>query len=178
MLKTDKIHWEKMVGKSMFRILERIGPKFNFFVFDRGHSVSALVHLTDLDKIVLISQLRGGTNRYEIEIPAGMRDGDEPGEDAVLREVLEEVGYTHVSVEHIRRLVMSPGGCTEEHDIFYITTRSDLKVEEGGGLAEENEEILVDLVDSSLAVSMKNLGQIQDTKTVCALDWFELNRKK
>lgn len=177
MLITDKILWERLVGNSFFRILERIGPKFNFFVFDRGHSVSAIVHLTDVDKIVLISQLRGGTNRFEVETPAGMRDGDEPAKDAVLREVLEEVGYADTSVKHIRHLVMSPGGCTEEHDIFYITTRSDLKVAKGGGLAEENEEILVDLVDVSLAIKMKNLGQIRDAKTVSALDWLELNRK-
>lgn len=177
MLSTDKILWGKKVGKSFFRILERIGPKFNFFVFDRGHSVSAIVHLTDLDKIVLISQLRGGTNRFEIEIPAGMRDGDEDAEIAVLREVLEEVGYTHTSVEHVRHLLMSPGGCTEEHDIFYIKTRSDLRIAKGGGLAEENEEIQVDLFDVNLAIRMKNLGQIKDAKTVSALDWLELNRK-
>ncbi len=176
MLRTDVIRWEKKVGKSFFRILERVGPKFNFFVFDRGHSVSAIVHLTDLDKVVLIRQLRGGTNRLEIELPAGMRDGDELAEPAVLREVLEEVGYAHTSVAHVRHLVMSPGGCTEEHDIFYITTRSDLKVAKGGGLVEENEEIAVDLVGVNVAINMKNSGKIQDAKTVAALDWLELKR--
>jgi ADP-ribose pyrophosphatase len=176
MLKTDRIIWEKKVGGSFFRILERIGPKFNFFVFDRGHAVSAIVHLTDVDKIVLISQLRGGTNRYEIEIPAGMRDGDELAGTAVLREVLEEVGYAHTSIEHIRHLVLSPGGCTEEHDIFYVTTRSDLKVGDGGGLAVENENIASKLLDINVAIEMMRTGKIQDAKTVIALQWLENKR--
>lgn len=176
MKKTDKVLWEEKVGKTPFRILERIGRKFNSFVFDRGNAVSALIYLTDLDQIILIKQYRAGSDRVEIEIPAGMRDGDESAESAVVREVQEETGYGVDKVEHVKHLLMSPGGITEEHDIFYVETNANLKIGMGGGLIEEYEEIEIMYVSKIEAIAMLSRGEIEDAKTVVALQWLEKNK--
>lgn len=176
MKKTDKIRWQTQVGKTMFMILERVGKKYNYYVFDRGNAVSAIVYITDLDKIILVKQYRAGSDRFEIEIPAGMRDGDEAAEDTVVREILEETGYAVDKIEHVKHLLMSPGGITEEHDVFYVETNSNLKVQKGGGLVEEHEEIEIMYVSKAEAVAMTNRGEIEDAKAVVALQWMEKNK--
>lgn len=49
------------------------------------------------EKIPLVRQYRPVIEDYTLEFPAGLRDGDEPPEQAALRELVEEVGLNPVA---------------------------------------------------------------------------------
>lgn len=185
-IQSEAVVWEKRFEHIFFRVLSRLVIRerpdgtvvdpFNFFVFDRGNSVSALIHIVDLDKIILLRQYRAGTNSYLFEMPAGMNDGDEKPETAVTREVMEETGFGFKKITHLMKVFLSPGGYTESSDIFFIQTSMNLKKTEGGGRFEESEEIEIFYVDADEAIRMMHEGLIVDAKTTIALQWLENKR--
>lgn len=139
-------------------------------VMVRPDAVAALVYDTIKEQYIFVSQFRPGANKHILEIVAGTLD--KPGEDPVLameREILEEIGYLTDSSEKINIFYVSPGGTTEKITVFYCEV-SD-QIADGGGLAEENEEI--DLV-------YMNKQEVHDTvfedaKTIIALNWVTKN---
>jgi ADP-ribose pyrophosphatase len=178
--------WKKQIGSNMFKVFSRVVVRmrpdgtivdpFNFFVFDRGNSVSALIHIVDLDKIILLRQYRAGSDSYLFEIPAGMIDGDEKPESAVTREVMEETGFGFKKITHLMKVFLSPGGYTESSDIYFVQTSMNLKKTEGGGRFEESEEIEIFYVGADEAIQMMHEGLIVDAKTIIALQWLENKR--
>ena len=176
MRKGDKVLWRFANKFVFFQVLERVGKHFNWYIFDRGNSVAALILLTDIDKIILIRQYRAGTDSFEFELPAGMLDGNEEPAIAVVREVLEETGFGFKTMKRLFHLKLSPGSYTEESDIFLFKSNLGLKKEKGGGKFEEHEELEVVYVDVNVAIEMKDKGLIADAKTFTALQWLELQR--
>lgn len=53
-----------------------------------------VVVVTNDDKILMVRQYRHAINKTTIELPGGVIDKDENPQDAAIREVLEETGYT------------------------------------------------------------------------------------
>lgn len=176
MKRSDKVVWRFDAGHVFFQVLERVGKKFNWFVFDRGNSVAALILLTDLDKVILIRQYRAGVDSFEVELPAGMCEVNEDPAVAMVREMKEETGFAFKTVKHLFHLKLSPGAYTEESDIFFFKTETSLRVETGGGLVSEGEELEIMYVDVNEAIQMMKTGKIQDAKTVVALQWIENQR--
>ena len=90
---------------------------------DRGDSVAALIHLKDERCFVFTEQFRFPTYDrgpgWLLEVPAGMRDGDEEPAVAMKREVLEELGF-HVAgpMHHLSTFYLSPGGTAERLHLF------------------------------------------------------------
>lgn len=67
---------------------------------------------------------------------------------------------------------MSPGGNTEIITIYYVEV-SD-KIEDGGGLATEHEEIDIIYMDYDEMISTR----FRDAKTIIAINWVKINRNK
>lgn len=65
----------------------------NFYVNEYSDWVNAVV-LTDRNQLVLVKQYRHGTRGFYLEIPAGKLEENETSEEGILREVLEETGFT------------------------------------------------------------------------------------
>lgn len=188
----ESVIWEwkhPFISGLFFRILRRdfIGQKKDglwhsqgiFYVFDRGSSVSAIIHEIDTGTVILVRQYRAGTKNLMVEIPAGMLEENEEPAKAVLREVFEETGYSKFkSMKLLFSLALSPGGYTEISHIFYIQVRSKDKTGTGGGLVEEGEflEILKIPVKDAISMIYPQHGQlpvITDAKSVVALQWLE-----
>jgi ADP-ribose pyrophosphatase len=110
-----------------------------------------------------------------IEVPAGLLDGDTP-EEAIRREAMEETGFRVRDVKFLFKALMSPGAVTEVVHFFHAEVDLSDRVEEGGGLAEEHEdiEVLEVLLDDALA--MIEDGRIIDAKTIMMLQWARLQR--
>lgn len=150
-------------------------------VFERGDAAGALLFNYDSQKVLLIEQFRYPT--YEKgpgwiqEIVAGVIKPDEGPEEAVRREVEEEVGYRVEQLTPIATFYVSPGGTSERIFLYYAEVGNSDRVSDGGGLADENEDIrLVEYSRSDLVQAVAS-GQIQDAKTLIAVQWFQLHCK-
>lgn len=151
----DNAEIETKSGKKIYREL-----------VDRGESVCALVYNPKNNKIILVSQFRVGSNKDMIELVAGMLENGENPIDSISREVLEETGYETKTIEKVTEFYTSPGGSSEKMHLFYVVTGE--KIEKGGGLESENEEI--EIIEMSLS-EFKN-AKFDDAKTIIGQLWY------
>ncbi|WP_318444440.1 ADP-ribose diphosphatase [Photobacterium leiognathi] len=149
-------------------------------MFERGHAAALLPYDPITDEVVLIEQFRvgamaAGCAPWQLEIVAGMIDHqDEPAEDVVKREAVEEAGLTVAELDKVTRYLSSSGGCSEMLDIFVGTVDS---TQAGGihGLAEESEDIRVHVVSREQAYEWVESGKIENAASIIALQWLQLN---
>lgn len=118
--------------------------------------------------------INGNETGYLIEACAGLLDADNP-EDCIRRETEEETGFKVSHVEKIFEAYMSPGSVTEILYFFVAEYTSDMKVNDGGGLAEESEHIEVMELPFSEALAMIKNREIMDAKTIMLLQYAALN---
>ena len=148
--------------------------------YDRGNGACILLYNREEKTVILIKQFRlpsyinGNDTGMLIEVCAGLLDGDNPG-DCVRRESEEESGYKVSEVRKIFEAYMSPGSVTEIVHFFVAEYRKDMRVNEGGGLEHEQEDIEVLEVKLDDAIEMINRGEIKDGKTIMLLQYAKLN---
>ena len=149
--------------------------------YDRGNGATILLYNSEEKKIILTRQFRlptyvnGNEDGMMIEACAGLLDEDNP-EVCIRKETEEETGYKVTKVRKIFEAYMSPGSVTEILYFFVAEYTSDMKVSEGGGLAEEQENIEVLEMDADAAYQMVNNGKIKDAKTIILLQYAQLNQ--
>lgn len=150
--------------------------------FERGHAAALLPYDVKNDRVVLLEQFRFGAmesagSPWLFELVAGMIEEGEVAEEVVKREALEEAGLTIKSCQFIMNYLASPGGTTEQIDLFIAEVDSTLA---GGihGLADEGEDIRVHVLPRETAYQWVVEGKINNAATIIALQWLELNRKK
>lgn len=142
--------------------------------YDNGNGAAILLYNKEKRTIILTRQFRlptylnGNKSGMSIEVCAGLLDGDDP-EQCVKREALEETGYLIPKVEKVLEAYMTPGAVTEMLTLFTGEYNEEMKVHEGGGLDEEQEEIEVLEMDFDEAFEMTCSGQIRDAKTILLL---------
>jgi nudix-type nucleoside diphosphatase (YffH/AdpP family) len=147
--------------------------------YDRGNGATLLPYDRARRTVVLTRQFRypvyvnGHPDGLLLEAAAGLLDDDSP-EDAVRREVEEELGITVGEVEHVFDVFMSPGSVTERLHFFAAPYVPADRTGDGGGLAEEGEDIEVVELPFDEALQMIDDGRIADAKTVMLLQWAAL----
>lgn len=148
-------------------------------VYDRGNGAAILLYNKAAGTIILTRQFRlptfvnGNKTGMLIEACAGLLDADNP-EVAIRREVEEETGY---KVEHVRKVLeayMSPGSVTEILYFFIGEYDASMKLNEGGGMEHEQEDIEVLEIPFADAVQMVSTGEIKDAKTIMLLQYAQL----
>ena len=70
---------------------------------------------------------------------------------------------------------MSPGSVTEIVYFFIAEYAKEMKVNSGGGVEHEEENIEVLEIDISEAMKMIEIGEIKDGKTIMLLQYIKLN---
>ncbi len=108
-----------------------------------------------------------------IEACAGLLDKDNP-EDCIRRETEEETGYKISQVHKIFEAYMSPGSVTEILHFFVAEYSTSMKVNEGGGIEHEQEDIEVLELPFTKAMQMIESGEIKDGKTIMLLQYAKL----
>ena len=74
------------------------------------HSPSVCVVPIDRDgNVVMVKQYRKPVELELLEVVAGGVDGDETGEEAALRELQEEIGFTAGQLKHLSSSWVAPG---------------------------------------------------------------------
>ena len=148
--------------------------------YDRGNGAVILLYNRDRRTVILTRQFRlptlvnGNPDGMLIEACAGLLDDDDP-EDCIRRETEEETGYRIEHVQKIYEAYMSPGSVTEILYFFTGEYSSDQKVNEGGGVDHEQENIEVLELGFEKAWSMIGSGEIRDAKTIMLLHYARLN---
>jgi len=147
--------------------------------YDRGNGAAILLYNKQSRTVILTRQFRlptyvnGNTDGMLIEACAGLLDKDRP-EDAIRRETEEETGYKIAEVQKVFEAYMSPGSVTEMLYFFIAEYSSAMKVNEGGGLEEEQENIEVLEMPIEAAMQMIESGHIKDGKTIMLLQYIKL----
>ena len=148
--------------------------------YDRGNGAGILLYNTKKETVVLTRQFRmptyvnGNDDGMMIEVCAGLLDGDNP-EDCIRKETEEETGYKIDNVRRVLETYMSPGSVTEILYLFVGAYEEKMKVSEGGGAADETENIEVLEMPFSKALEMIKSGEINDAKTILLLQYAQLN---
>jgi nudix-type nucleoside diphosphatase (YffH/AdpP family) len=149
-------------------------------VYDHGNAVTVLLYNNEKRTVILTKQFRiasylnGNKEGTLIEACAGLLE-DETPEEAVKREITEETGYELKEVKKIFEAYMTPGAYTELLYFFIAEYESKQKINEGGGLVEEQEEIEILEIDFDKAYKMIQTGEIKDAKTILLLQYARLN---
>jgi GDP-mannose pyrophosphatase NudK len=148
--------------------------------YDRGNGATILLYNKEQNTVILTRQFRlptfvnGNESGMLIEACAGLLDLDNP-EDCIRRETEEETGYRISHVRKIFDLYMSPGSVTEILHFFVGEYSKDQKVNEGGGV-DEDENIEVLELPFGKAYNMISTGEIKDAKTIMLLQYAKLNQ--
>ncbi|WP_276483498.1 GDP-mannose pyrophosphatase NudK [Paraflavitalea pollutisoli] len=150
--------------------------------YDRGNGAAILLYNPAAQTVLLTRQFRlptyinGNPDGMLIEVCAGLLDKDN-AEDCIRREAEEEVGYRIGKVEKVFEVYMSPGSVTEILYLFLAEYDPSMKVHEGGGLEEEQENIEVLEIGFAEATRMMGTGEIRDAKTIMLLQHLQLRLK-
>ena len=128
---------------------------------------SAAVCIVPVDEngnVILVRQFRIPTGGPLLEVPAGGVEEGEVSEEAVLRELQEEIGYTAGKLHHLASFWVAPGWATEFMHAYLATELTPSRLD-----ADEDENIQVVRVPFEEAISMFKSGEIQDGKTIASM---------
>ncbi|MFN8232826.1 MAG: NUDIX hydrolase [Actinomycetota bacterium] len=129
----------------------------------RRPGAAAVVPITPGGEVLLVRQFRPPVRDDLLEIPAGLLDVE--GEDALscaARELREETGYTHETIEFLGGCYASAGMTDEYVHLFWARTSP-----EPAAAAEPG----IELVRRPFAetVAAARAGRVRDAKTALAL---------
>lgn len=148
--------------------------------YDRGNGATILLFNNTSKTVILTRQFRiptyvnGNETGMLIEACAGLLDKDN-AEDCIKRETEEETGYQISQVQKVFEAYMSPGSVTEMLYFFVAEYTKEQKINEGGGVTDE-EDIEVLELDFTEALKMVHNGEIKDGKTIMLLQYAQMNQ--
>lgn len=148
--------------------------------YDRGNGAVILLYNKGQGTVVLTRQFRmptylnGNTDGMMIEACAGILEKGN-AEQTIKMEVEEETGYKLHTVKKVFESYMSPGSVTEILHFFIGCYTQAMRVGEGGGAADETENIEVLEMPFEKALELVKNGSIRDAKTIMLLQWAQLN---
>jgi nudix-type nucleoside diphosphatase (YffH/AdpP family) len=169
-LKNTTLEWRRSSGEWQTQQRE---------TYDRGGAATILPYNLARRTVVLVKQFRyppyaNGYDDLMIEAAAGLLDDASP-EQRICMEAEEEIGYRLHEVRKIFAAFMSPGALTEKIHFFVAAYEPDMRVGDGGGLADEGEDIEVLELSIDEALSMIADGRIVDAKTIMLLQYAALH---
>ncbi len=150
-------------------------------VFERVDAVGVLLYDAAADAVVLIKQFRLPAYLHDgsgwlIEIVAGVLDKGRDAMTVAHSELVEEIGYHVAELTRLGTCYLSPGGSTEQIHLYLGDLQQAQRVNVGGGLASEHEDIQFIRLPLTDALTMIERGEICDAKTIIALQQLVLRR--
>ena len=148
----------------------------------KGAASAVIAYDPKEDSVILVEQVRIGaayhpeSNRspWLLELIAGMVEKGEKPEEVALRESEEEAGIQVKNLTHCLSVWDSPGGTVERIHLFAGEVDSS-QAKGIHGLAEENEDIRVQVVKREQAYQWICEGKIDNGIAVIGLQWLQLN---
>lgn len=151
-------------------------PLIHRELIHRPEAAGVLLYNDQKQKFALIEQFRIGAlndaeSAWQLEVIAGVLDGNESPETCIRRESLEESGCEITELEHLFSFYPSAGACSE---FFHLYTAEVNLPNEGGifGMPNEGENIQLHLFNyDQLSTLLKN-GRLSNAPVIMALQWL------
>lgn len=146
-------------------------------LIQRPEAAGVLIYNDQQQKFALIEQFRIGAmddpdSPWQLEVIAGVLDGDESPESCIRRESLEESGCELQALQHLFSFYPSAGACAE---LFHLYSAEATLPEQGGifGIADEGENIQLHILDYADIRSLLSNGRLRNAPVIMALQWLE-----
>lgn len=142
----------------------------------RPEAAGVLLYNDQQQRFALIEQFRVGAlndseSAWQLEIIAGVLDGDEAPEDCIRRESLEESGCEVQQLQHLFSFYPSAGACSE----FFHLYAAEVELPKMGGIfgmPDEGENIQLHLFDYSELGTLLRNGRLRNAPVIMALQWL------
>lgn len=159
--------WRKLLG---FTVQNPDGRTMEREILDTGDAAAVLPYDRHRRTVILVRQFRvPALHRQEeqslLEAIAGLLEGSGPA-DCARREAMEEAGLRLAALEPVGTAWSSPGATLEMMHLFLAPYTPADRVGEGGGLAEEHEDIEVLEMGCADLARMLDRNEIGDLKTL------------
>lgn len=143
--------------------------------------VCVLLYDPDKHTVILVEQFRIGTlhshhGPWQLEVVAGLVEDNEDILETLHRESEEEAGVTCADPIKLFEYWSTPGMTSERVHLY--CARVDSSQASGiHGVAEEEEDIMVHVVDADDAIQATFDGQIDNAPSILALQWLQYNHQ-
>lgn len=159
-----------------------LGPEITRERLEGIRAVAVLPYDPEQDAVVLIEQFRigaleQGRGAWLLEIIGGIWDPGQGAEAVARREAQEEAGCAVEELLPIGDFWMSPGISSEQVRIYCGRAHATAP---GGihGLAQEGEDIKVEVLPLEAALKALETGTIATATAVIALQWLAMHREQ
>lgn len=143
----------------------------------RKEAAGVLIYNDQQQRFALIEQFRVGAindpvSPWQLEIIAGVLDGDESPESCIRRESIEESGCEIQDLEHLFSFYPSAGACDE---IFHLYVAQAELPEQGGvfGMPDEGENIQLHIVQYQDLNQLLSSSRLRNAPVIMALQWLK-----
>ena len=141
----EVIHSEIIARTNIFRV-ERRDLRFSNGVevsherlVGSENGAVLIVPMLDDNTVLMIREFATGMHRYELALPKGRIEPNEPLLEAANREIMEEVGYGAHKLQHLTSFTVAPGYLSHE---THIVLAEDLYEERHEGDEPESIEVV------------------------------------
>ena len=162
-ISSDYVYRGKILDVRLETIMLPEGKTGQREIVDHGDSI-VVVPVDKDNQVVLVKQYRKALEAFLLEAPAGGIEEDETPNDAALRELQEEIGYTSDSIEYMGGFWIAPGFCNE-----YMHSYIARDLIESQLPPDEDESIEIVSVPISEIPDLIRSGEIEDAKSISAL---------
>lgn len=143
--KPKVLHSELIASTRFFRVEQRdlqfsngIEVSYERLVGSQGGAV-LVVPLLDDNTVMMIREYAAGVHRYELALPKGKIEPDEPLLEAANREIMEEIGFGARNLSHLTSFTVAPGYLSHE---THIVLAEDLYEQKNEGDEPEDIEVI------------------------------------
>ena len=131
-------------------------------VVEHSDSVG-IIPISNNDEVLMVLQYRHAIGKCLLEIPAGKIESGESPEQAAIREMTEEIGYSG-KVFPFLQIYLAPGYDTE---LMHVFIGRDLQHKKA--IPDDDERIIVKRLKISCAYEKALNGEIVDSKTIASI---------
>ena len=152
------------------KLSPRTGDEHDFFVLESVPWVN-VVAITPDDQVVMVEQLRHGTNTVELEIPGGMMDEDDASHTLTgVRELREETGYEGEHANVLAEVFPNPAIM---NNTCYTVLVQNCRLKHTVQL-DQGEDLVTRLVPVTELPDLLRKGKIRHSLVVAGLYYFDL----
>jgi ADP-ribose pyrophosphatase len=160
----------------LFNQPDYYSPLIQRELIHRPEAAGVLLYNNQQQRFALIEQFRVGAlndseSAWQLEIIAGVLDGNESPETCIRRESLEESGCEINELQHLFSFYPSAGACAE----FFHLYAAEVDLPSSGGIfgvPDEGEDIQLHLFDYAEITMLFKNNRLKNAPVIMALQWL------